>query len=189
MSTIAADDDSAGGAPIPLRFEITADEVFAWTKQLARGRRNVWMVLLTRVAAVGMACLAVHFTLERNWIMAVLTAWLAVSTWSQHLIWVWLMRTLFRNMTIHADLEVDSTGVRGEFKYRSGRSWGNDQRRVSCSWNRLRKVERLPDHLLFEFHGGSGAIIPVRAFASRVDLDQCAAWAEHGLAQQRQRAA
>lgn len=171
----------AGRRSIPLRFEINAQDGSKFTRQLLRRRRIAWIAVLRKIAALGMGCLAVDFAIKGAWIIAVLIAWAAASTWSDHMVWLWLMRTFFARMTTMAELELYSTGVRGEFKYRSGWSWGNDDKRVNYAWHRLRQVERLPDYLIFEYHGGSEVIIPIRAFASPLDLEQCEAWAQAGL--------
>ncbi|MFO1091841.1 MAG: YcxB family protein [Planctomycetaceae bacterium] len=116
-------------------------------------------------------------------------AYAAISVGSQHMAMLWLTRVLFGGMTTRAELELDAAGIHGEIRYLSTRFGGNEHKRVNYAWNRLRKVERLPEYLVLEFHGGSQALIPVRAFASSTELDQCEKWVEGGLAQQRRRIA
>lgn len=189
MSVIESMPVTEAGPSIPLRFEMTSDEAFRFTLQLCRSRRRVWSVWLNRIAAAGTAYIAIYSAVDGAWLTAVLMAYVAISVGSQHMAMLWLMRMLFGGITTRAELELDSTGMHGELAYLSTRRWGNEHKRVNYAWNRLRKVERLPEYLVLEFHGGSQVLIPVRAFASSSDLDQCAKWVEGGLAQQRRKSA
>ncbi len=181
MSTSVAPAPAGVSPSIPLRFAITMDELLRMGHQSALASRGDW---IRRLAAIGAACLAVHFAVQREWLIASLTALLACTLWSRYWLMQWLVGLWLRG-TVDCDLVVDPVGIRGELQSQMRLRSLSEYRRFNYAWNRLRKIERVSDCLVFEFHGGSGTMIPVSAFSNAEDLQQCEAWAENGIALQR----
>jgi hypothetical protein len=177
---------SAGiGPSIPLRFSITTDDLFRMGREVVRTSRWDW---IRRLGAVGTTGLAIHFAFQSEWLVAALTAVVACQLWMRHRLMEWLLRR-WLNGAMNCELVVDQVGVRGELQSQMRLRSLSESKRFNYAWNRLRKIERVSDCLVFEFHGGSGTIIPVVAFADEDDLRQCEAWAESGLTQQRKKSA
>jgi hypothetical protein len=184
MSTPAAI-PVGGSLSIPLRFEMTIDEMFRIGPQLYQNRR---VFFGTRWMAVIPVVLAIFSATRADWLGAALFGVLGAQMWWQFGLMKWWLRKLLRGGT-HADLELDEHGIRGVLEYYLSGKEKPDVKRIGYSWRQLRKAIRLPDYLYLEFHGGGGAIIPVTAFDDTEDLERCEAWAENGLAQQRQKSA
>ena len=99
MSGQETTSETGADQTIPLRFEMNAREGDAIARQMLRQRRIAWISVFRKLAAFGLGYLAVDFAIRGQWIIAVLTAWLAVSTWSEHMLWLWLLSALFGLMT------------------------------------------------------------------------------------------
>jgi len=183
MSTTIESPPAGVGPSIPLRFTISTDDLLRMGRESVTSSRGDWV---RRLGAVGATCLAIHFAFRSEWIVAALTALIAAQLWMRYRLWDWLMKRSVSG-TIDCDLVVDSIGVRGDVQYQMRTRSLSDSKRFNYVWNRLRKIEHVSNCLLYEFHGGSGVLIPVSAFANPEDLQQCEAWAEAGLALQRKK--
>lgn len=185
MNTTVESPPADIGPSIPLRFTITTDDLLRMGRESVTSSRWDWV---RRLGAIGAACLAVNFAVQQEWLIASLTALIACQLWLRYRLWDWLMKRSV-NGSFDCDMVIDPVGVRGEVQAQMRRTSLSGSRPFNYAWNRLRKVERVSNCLVFEFHGGSGTMIPVSAFAKAEDLQQCDAWAEAGLAQQRKKSA
>lgn len=166
-----------------LQYEVTSEEGFQIGSARIRASRSRWS---SRLAGIAAACLAIQLARDDNWKIAAVFGMAGFTALTGFRTSDRLLKYLFRGV-VHVDLILDQNGIRGTLEPRLHFKWWSESSQFKYAWNRLRKVERLPDYLIFEFHGGGGTIIPVAAFASSHNLEQCEEWVETGLAHQRKK--
>ena len=178
MSTTEWTPDAATGPSIAITFDVTSKEAFRMGRELARASRSPWPL---RLVAVFTTAMAVKLEVSGDWLPAGLLTWVAFESWTGFLAMDWLVFLLLGRWSAHFDLEVDERGIRGEHQYEMTRGGRTEHKRIDHNWRRLRKVERIASCIRFEFHGGSEEFIPLSAFGSSADQEQCEAWARAGL--------
>jgi hypothetical protein len=169
---------------LTLRYELTSEEGFQIASEMAKASRSRW---LSRLAGIAAGCMAIPPAMNGDWKIAAFFGLAGFTALTGHRSSDRLLRLLFRGV-LHFDLILDQNGIRGVLEPRLRFKKWSASSQFHYAWSRLRKVERLPEYLILEFHGGGGAIIPVAAFASQDDLERCETWAEAGLAVQHMQA-
>jgi hypothetical protein len=174
-----------------VRYDLTSEEMFQVASARIKASRSRW---LSRLAGVGALCVAVQPAMIGEWKIAALFGMAGFTALTGYRASDRLLELLFRGV-VHVELMLDQQGMRGTLDPQMRFKKWSESSQFNYSWNQLRKAERLPKYLVLEF-GGRGvfvppgaSIIPVAAFANAEDLQQCEAWAEAGLAQQRKKSA
>lgn len=196
MSGDSAILDPAGEPVLKLDFEMPLAEHVDLVQQLTLNSRHRALAATGGVCMVALYAFSAgeHFGSDgssSNWwhgiaaLFMVFWGWILATNFAPMF---WLNRR-FSHGEIHTELQLDSNGICGLFRYRSG--WQRDlkTKHISYPWRKVRKIHRPSGYVMLEFHGGGNVAIPERAFATYADVGQCLEWAQEGLAAQRKKPA
>ncbi|MFO1091840.1 MAG: hypothetical protein U0992_00805 [Planctomycetaceae bacterium] len=195
MGTTAMLSPSMTAEPIRLRFETTFAEQSRIMQQVWTSRHpqlliagGVFMVATAAFNAglqLGSDAGGFAWFFGLNGVFQICLGW---NLLSNNALGNWLGRRFSRGVS-RSDLALDANGIRGTFETPNPYGRSLEIKHIAYGWRKVRRIHRVADDLVLEFHGGGMVTLPARVFSSRDEQRQCLDWAEQGLAEQQRKPA